>query len=850
MSAFRRVFTTSPGSNILGNIESINTIDIPPPAAPLGAGVGVVNIVGEFEKGLLEAPTRVTGGSDLETTFGGFGFEVNGALAQLPVAVQSAGTDDENFWNGNGFIHLRNKTFGGLVVTRVDNSPGSITASRLACVTGGVAPYDLAPGDTVGVNLDAAATVTATFLATAASIIGGTGTYPTLFVGGETLELSIDGGGTVVVTFTAADQSLANVIDRINSSTASSNPFIAFDTGSELDLRSRNLGFGASIEVIGGTTAPTTFDLPFPAVAQVDTYTQVATSAGLYTLRTIIVIDGVSTNFDAVFTNTGEAVTANRDALLAAYQALGVPGVTYASSGGADTVVTGDVNVQFTSVVFAEPTGGDVTIALTTPGVFSLEVGTGNVSNIDLVTLAEVVAIIEAAVAGTTVDSTVDNNLRICNTTTPVTGTIEIDAASTGAAALGLTTGVVVAANDSPLGDTTFPAGTRIQDASTGAIWVTLEDTAVASDLATTLSLKVRPGVDDDTAPTVAIGDLNIVLDTLLEVFTVTNATVLNRLTSSQMDVRYLTAIDATIDVSGTPFDINIMYSARTTERIMQALRDNAVSATATGHRARKAIIAPPLATTRAIAEGDTGVGVGNTGREQRAFYNFPGLTTFIPEIANLGELGGPGFTDDGVINIRSDGFYASVASILPPEENRGQQLSDTNYGAMNALSLEDRYNKEVAGGIGLTIDDYILFRADGIIAPRADRTSGLIFQSDVTSVNPTTQPSLVDAKRRFMGDFIIDSLGDIGANYVKKLNTPARRRAFIAVVNGFLEGLKTPNQPDFSRIADYKVIDDTSDAQRQQGFQILAVAVQIFSSMDFIVFRTTVGTTVDVEEL
>lgn len=849
MSGFRRVFVANPGFTVLGNIESINTIDIPPPASPLGAGSGVVNIVGEFEKGILNAPTRVTGGSDLETNFGGFGFEVNGTLSQLPVAVQSAGTDSSNFWNGNGFIHLRNKTFAGLIITRVDNSPGTVTASRLACAIGGIEPYDMAPGDTVGINLDAAATVAATFTAAPASIIGTAGTFPTGFVGGETLELSIDGGGTVVVPFTVADQTVDNVVDRVNSVTASSNPFIAFNTGGELELRSRNQGFGASIEVIGGS-AVSTLDLPFPAVAQVDTYTQNATSAGLYTLRTAIVIAGVSTNFDASFTNTGEAVGPNRDALLAAYQALGVPGVTYVTSGAVDIVATGDVNVQFTSSVFAEPTPSDVTIALTTTGVFSLEVGTGNVSNIDLVTLAEASSIIETAVPGAVADSTPTNNLRICNSTTPVTGTIEIDAASTGAAALGLTTGIVAAANSSPLGDTLIPAGTRIQDATTGAIWVTLEDTVSVTALATTLELKVRPGVDDDTAPTAAIGDLNVLLDSLDESYTFTNSAALNRLTDSQMDVRYLDAIDATIDVSGTPFDINIMYSARTTERIMQKLRDNAVSATATGHRARKAVIGPPLATTRAIAQGSTGVGVGNTGREQRAFYAFPGLTTFIPEIAVIGELGGPGFTDTGVINIRSDGFYASVGSVLPPEENRGQQLSDTNYGAMNALSLEDFYNKEVAGGIGLTIDDYILFKAAGIIAPRTDRTSGLIFQSDVTSVNPLTQQALVDAKRRFMGDFIIDSLGDIAANYVKKLNTPSRRRAFISVLNGFLEGLKTPNQPDFSRIADYKVVDETSNEQRAQGFQVMAVSVQIFASMDFIVFRTQVGATVNVEEL
>ena len=528
-------------------------------------------------------------------------------------------------------------------------------------------------------------------------------------------------------------------------------------------------------------------------------------------------------------------------------QGLGVPGITFASSGGADITITGDDNVAFTTAVIAEPAGGDMTVVNTTPITATLVDGTGNVQNIDLVAQAEAISIVSALV-GVTADSDPFGAFRVCATTTPATGSIEILGTSTAAAALGLTTGTTVFANVGT--DSVIPAGTRIQDATTNAVWVTLEDTAIAANNGGPYDIKVRPGVDDDTTPTAAIGDLNILLDTLADGFTVANAAALDRLNDSQMDVRYLDAIEATIDVSGVPFDINITFSARTSERIMQKLRSNALEATATGHRTRKAIVSPSLATSRSDAKLASGEGVGSVGREQRVFYLFPGMTTFIPEIASKGaEAGGPGFTDDGVINIRSDGFYASVRSILPPEENAGQQLSDTNYGTMNALSLEDAYNKE-QGGIGLTIDDYIDFKANGIIAPRNDRVAGLVFQSDITSVNPTTQPALVDAKRRFFGDFIIDSLSDIGVGYVKKLNTPARRRALFAVINGFLKQLQSPNSPDTSRLEDFRTVDETTPELRAQGFQIITVAVRTYASMDFIVFRTTVGTTVNVEEI
>jgi len=844
MAGFKRVFVQFPGFNILGNIESVNTIDIPPPAAPLGAGVGVTAVIGEFERGPVNTPLRVFGGSDLEATFGGFGHTYNGETNQLPVAAKSAGSDTDNFWNGNGFIALRNKRFSGLILVRVDNSPGTVSFSRLACVVGGRGPFELVNGDTVDISVDGAAPVTGTFLGTKGILTGVGGVYPTGFVGGETLEVSVDGGPTRVITFTAADQTVFQVRDRINAVLAAD---VAFEVGGELELRSLVEGYSGTIEVIGGT-AVATFGLPFPPVQQLDTVTiNSNTGGGAFTLRTTVVIDGVSTDFDATYVAGAlDTPAVVRDNLLLAAQGLGVPGVTYATSGVADMTVEGDVNVPFTTSVVAEPAGGDMTIALTTPGVFSLGVGTGNVANLLLVTQAEVASIL-GALAGVAVDANPDGNLRICATTTPATGSILIAGTSTGAAALGLTTGTTVFANVGT--ETVIPAGTRVRDVTSGALWVTLEDTTVPANQSSALDIKVRPGVDDDTTPTAAIGDLSELVDTLLDGFSVTNAAALSRLTAAQMDVRYLEAIDTTIDVSGVPHDINIMYSARTSERIMQKLRDNALQATATGHRARKAVVSPPIATSRADAKAASGVGVGNVGREQRVFYAFPGLITFIPEIAAKGELGGPGFTDDGVIQARSDGFYASVGSILPPEENRGQQLSDTNYGPLNALGLEDAYNKE-QGGIGLTIDDYIDFKANGIIAPRTDRVAGIVFQSDVTSVQPATQPALVDAKRRFMGDFLIDSFSDIGVGYVKKLNTPVRRRALLGTLNGFLEQLQSANQPESSRIEDFNVVDDTTEEQRGQGFQIISIAVRLFASMDFIVFRTTVGTTVNVEEI
>jgi hypothetical protein len=841
VAGFKRVYTAFPGFDILGNIESVNTIDIAPPANPLGAGTGVVCCVGEFERGDFNAPTQVTSATDLATTFGGLGYEYDGELYQYPTSVRSGQASD--YWNGNGFIALRNKRFASLIICRVDNSAGSVEFNRLAYLLGSAGPYDMEPADTVVLSVDGGAGVTGTFNAAAGRIDGAGGTYPTLFVGGETITLGIDDAPDLPVTFEAGDQTLNQVIDRINNTAAQT---VASDNGGELRLESPRRGYGGRIGVVSGTSLAT-LGLPSAPTAQVDTLTiNSNTGGGDFTIRVTRTIAGQDEVTNFTYTaGAGDTVTQVRDGLELAALAAGLSGVT--PNGADELLIESPDNVPQVTTVIDEPAGPDASVATTTAAVFTEDYGSGNVYDIDAVTGAEAVTILDA-LAGVQAELTSDDNLlRLAATTTPATGTLEVLASSTGALALGLTVGELAsAASDSA--DSTIPAGTRLQDSTTDAVWVVMEDIEVDADLGGPYEAKVRPAVDDDTTPVAAAGDLDTVIDTLPAPFAVTNADPLSRLTAAQMDARYATAIDSTLDVDGVSYTINIIFAARSSANIGRYLRANALSATATGHQARKTVYGPPIGTSRATAMSAAGVGVGSVGREQRETYCFPGVVTQVPEIAALGAAGGPGFTDDGVVQVRSDGFYASVRSILPPEENAGQQLSDTNYGTLQALGMEDAYNKST-GGIGLTMADYIAFKDAGICAPRLDRVAGMVFQSDVTSVNPATQSNLVDNKRRYMGDFIIDSLSDIAAGYVKKLNTPARRQAFLATINRFLNGLRAPTQPDFSRIENFSVQDDTTADQRAAGFQIVSVLVRLYPSMDYIVFNLSVGTTVEVTE-
>ena len=842
MAGFTRVFTQFPGFSVLGAIESVNTIDLAPPANPLGAGVGVVCVVGEFEDGPLETPTRLTAATDLESNFGGLGYVIDGQPYTYPVAAQSAQAPDA--WNGNAFVQMRNKRFAGLIVCRVDGSGGSVQLTRLACLEGSAAPWDVTPNGTVIASVNGGASVTGTFTAVQATKTGISGTYPTLFVGGETAVLEQDDptNPAITITFTAADQSEAQVIARINSVAGAT---LATDSAGEVKLTSTRYGRKSRIGFTSGTALTT---LGFPAAVTVDRWTATIVSnatPGAFTLRVVRTIEGVAETTDLSYTSGGGDSTADvRTALVTAATLAGLSGV--AAGAGSTLTVDAPDNVVQVVTVQAEPAIGEMTVAHTTTGIPQLVWGSGVVDRSDQVTQAEAVAVL-GVLTGLDADRGPTGNLRLCATTTPGTGTLEILATSTAAEDFGFTTGVEASAA-LVAEDMVIPAGTRIQDATNGTYWVTMISTPVATDDPGPHSLLVRPALDDDTCPTCAIAAATVIADTLAYGFSATNAAALTRLTGPQMDARYLSAIDRTLDVSGTAHDINVIVSARTTPTIAGALGANALSATAEGHRARKTVVAPPIGTTRATALGSTGIGVGAVGRLERVAYLFPGMTTYIPEIAERGLAGGTGFTADGVVQVRSDLWYASVRSVLPPEENAGQQLSDTNYGPMAVVALEDAYNRD-KGGVGLGMSDYIAFKAAGIVAPRLDRSAGMVFQSDVTSVSPATQPALVDAKRRYLADYVIDTLGDIGAGYVKKLSTPERRAAFTSAIVSFLEGLKASSQPSFSRIADYSVKDDTTTTQRASGFQIYQIRVQSYPSMDYIVFRLTAGATVDVSQ-
>lgn len=467
----------------------------------------------------------------------------------------------------------------------------------------------------------------------------------------------------------------------------------------------------------------------------------------------------------------------------------------------------------------------------------STQSGTGNVSNSKAVTFAELKTLVEAAVAGTLVDQTSAGLPRVAAT---AAASITV-AAPTTATDFGFVVGTTSSTTAGNVG--TIPAGTVVRS-SVPIKYVTMQDVTVTAANAGPYSVKVRHATDDGTGVGSGAGAITIVdaatpID--LDAYSVNNLTpTTNALTEAAIDAAYSDAFDSTLDVNTVSKEVNIAWSARQSNATRRKVRDNVKAASANGCFGRFGCVRPPLGTSKAVAKGAAEPGVGPY-RDQRVAYNYPGVRTLLPIMAKVGLSGGAGFSVDGVLDVGSDGFLASVLSQLPPEENPGQDAGLLD----NVISVESSPNAQ-----GYTIVDYTAFKNAGICAPRMD--AGVAsFQSGVTSVDPSVFPSLVNIARRRMADFIQDTLANRLKGFGKKLNTVRRRTAILSEVRSFLKGLSGDVNGTGQRIAAYATDTKSGNTAQTlgQGIYRIKILIQTLSSLDSIVLQTTIGEEVDVSE-
>lgn len=504
------------------------------------------------------------------------------------------------------------------------------------------------------------------------------------------------------------------------------------------------------------------------------------------------------------------------------------------------TILNGQIggtngNVQIVSIT---------TLAATALGFAAGAVvtGTGNVGDIGHVVDSDVNAVAHAAVSGVNVDRDVNGNLRIKNTGTPGTGTVKIDAIST-ATAFGFTTNSVATAAASGVGGV-IPAGTRVRT-SAAVEFVTMQTINAPAGSAGPFAVKVRHALDDGTGASQNVSTLTVIpfpLDT--GAWAVTNdLPISSALTEAALDALYFTAIKNSSTIADPLKSVNIIFCARQSNAIRSALRAIGPTASNNGCNGRIAIVRPPLGTTtRAQALSNTqapGVGTlrDNVGR---VVYAYPGVNTFVPQIASLGLAGGAGFAFDGNVDVPFDSWIASVCSQTLPEENPGQLT--TFLQLINGVELG---NPDVQS---MQIGDYTAFKAGGIACYRQDGGDDFI-QSGVTTVDPTVYSALAPISRRRFADFIEDSGAEFLKDYVKRLARPDIKAAAIGGLTAFFEGLKSVQNPSRARIVDYGLDAKSmnTDLIVKQGIFWIVVQVVQLSTLDTIVFDTQVGATVTI---
>ena len=834
MTGISRYFAGEPLRSVLGAIEGVNLIEISPQNIEQGAGTGIVCVVGECEDGPYNTPTVIRSSADFVRTFGGFGFTHDGIPSQNPVARRSGGSE---LWNGNLYLGLFGNVFAGLVIVRVKTAAGSVRFRRFASLTATKrGPHDLEPGDVANFEVDGAG-VAATINATAATMLGVGGVFPSTFTGVEKIIIKDEFGNLRPVKFAATDQANTEVRDAFNKQLGYAACSI---NGGQLEFVSRIRGAKGYFEIAGGTaSAITQLGFTTTVTAEVDKVTVVNNNAGAYTFTVAVLYQGVITTYTGTFTAVAETVAQIRTGLISNFNTTNPLAPVTLSEGGAGVInITSNVaGIPITTAITATPNVGDFTTANVTANSTNYARGTGNVQDVDRVLDPEIVTIV-AALGGLNARMLNTGFARIWNDTTAETGALKFVSGAVGTA-LGFVAGTLI--NAGVGAETPIPAGTRVQD-DAGFTWLTCISTLTDKE-GGPFDIDVRPALDDDSTPTAGIGEVNTLVDVLDGEFEVSNAAILQRLSPANFDTAYATAIGKTVDAGGpvAPL-INHITCARFSESINASLANNIPSAIKSEHVMRCGWASPPLGFSVDDTLANAAQGVPAMGESRNLFFAFPGVLVRVPAISDLGTAGGLGFAADGLINRRSNILCASIASRMAPEESIAQDLTRTFIGRqLHVVGLEDAYNSS-RGGIALQVEDYIALKAAGVMTIKMDPDAGFSVLSDVTCKPEADNADESNGNHRRMWNFLGDSLRKIARPFVGTIlrDTPGRV-SLVESERGFLRDLKAENDPSQARIYDFYCVENKDPTLLALGHVDLDIRVQILPIYKHINLRTLV---------
>ena len=314
-----------------------------------------------------------------------------------------------------------------------------------------------------------------------------------------------------------------------------------------------------------------------------------------------------------------------------------------------------------------------------------------------------------------------------------------------------------------------------------------------------------------------------------------------NALTSSSIEALYATAFESLLADAYPARDISILFAARTSNAIRSSMKQHVLSASSQG-KGRVAVIAPAVSmVTESTALGDAASGVGAT-RDERVVYCWPGVQTSITEAVqtNIKLANGTYNKGTGILDVRADGFMASILSNLASERNPGQATDPVPLCMAPVLGFQTGLPN------AFSMTDYILFRQNGIAAVRFDRTAGTVFQSGITTSLASGQKNI---NRRRMADEIQDSLAAIYEKFSKLPLTNALKDAIDSETSAYLSNLVSLNNPAAQRIATFSVDSKSGNTPQLNaaGIYVVIVRVQMLATADVIVLQAEVGPNVSI---
>lgn len=310
-----------------------------------------------------------------------------------------------------------------------------------------------------------------------------------------------------------------------------------------------------------------------------------------------------------------------------------------------------------------------------------------------------------------------------------------------------------------------------------------------------------------------------------------------NAPSSAALDAAYTAAL-ASLLVDDVPMsEVAHVWCARKSATIRSQLRQHVLTESAQGV-GRTAALSPSLnlasASALSVVTGDSDPGVG-ANRDERVFYDWPPVKTFVPEAVGVLLPRADGTTgSDGILDTTGDGWMSAIMGNLAPERNPGEFSPTT----AKVLAPVVGYATNVPP---LDINAFKLLRLRGVAGLRMDKTIGPVFQSGVTTSLVSGQKNI---NRRKMADFIEDSMAAAFKPFAKLPDTDQLRDAIVSQADDFLSDLLSADNKALQRIDGY-LIDDKSGNTPEltaQGIFVLVVKVRTTPTADFIVLQFTVG--------